>query len=519
MLILTNRNASRLCRAWASGLLLIVLSATGSAYSQSNDRNSPTPLSSNPFNGIIKPQDNATYYYTFSAGPGSLKVATPVRTNGNLCEVTVEIYNSANSVLMSLAATSSGIVQQGEITLAAKERLLLSVTGLRMNDSGSFSIKLTGRVFLNETSTAGTASPLRPGGSSPSRKDTTPPSIRITSPPTTRGQGSTTGASRVRVIGDATDESGVSEVVVNGQTATLDANGHFSAEVLLKVGDNRIVVSATDTNANRGEESFTIDRSGPEPRPSNPEERAPLRGRYYALLIAVQDYKGQGIQKLDNPVKDAERLSEVLSRNYTFESQDVRLLKNPTREEIISAFEQLEKTIKPEDSLLVFYAGHGLWDDKTKQGYWIPVDVEKESRRKWLSNGEVRDSLRGIAAAHTLLITDACFSGGILKGRDLSTAMTPAIQQLSRMPSRTAMTSGAMTTVPDTSIFLQYLIKRLQENKDGYKSAMEVFSSLRAAVINNSRVVDKNETRPTPQYGVIQEAGDEGGDFIFVRRP
>jgi hypothetical protein len=30
------------------------------------------------------------------------------------------------------------------------------------------------------------------------------------------------------------------------------------------------------------------------------------------------------------------------------------------------------------------------------------------------------------------------------------------------------------------------------------------------AVINNSRVI--------PQFGVIQDVGDEGGDFIFILR-
>ncbi|HEY6333334.1 MAG TPA: hypothetical protein VI756_28680 [Blastocatellia bacterium] len=106
-----------------------------------------------------------------------------------------------------------------------------------------------------------------------------------------------------------------------------------------------------------------------------------------------------------------------------------------------------------------------------------------------------------------------------MKNRGLAPPVTPAIEQLDRLPSRTAMTSGAMTTVPDRSIFLEYLIKRLQGNTQPYKTATELFASLQTAVINNSPVVDSNGNRPTPQYGAIQEAGDEGGDFVFVRRP
>ncbi len=41
-------------------------------------------------------------------------------------------------------------------------------------------------------------------------------------------------------------------------------------------------------------------------------------------------------------------------------------------------------------------------------------------------------------------------------------------------------------------------------------SADQLFYRFREAVINNSP--------NTPQYGVIHDAGDEGGEFIFIRR-
>ena len=72
------------------------------------------------------------------------------------------------------------------------------------------------------------------------------------------------------------------------------------------------------------------------------------------------------------------------------------------------------------------------------------------------------------------------------------------------------MTSGTMETVPDKSIFMLYLTKRLIENEAKYLSSEELFSTLRNAVLNNSP--------NTPQFGDIMNAGDEGGDFIFIRR-
>ena len=57
---------------------------------------------------------------------------------------------------------------------------------------------------------------------------------------------------------------------------------------------------------------------------------------------------------------------------------------------------------------------------------------------------------------------------------------------------------------------MQYLFKRLEQNEDKYASSLEVFTSFRTAVINNSN--------NTPQYGTIQNSGDEGGDFIFIKK-
>lgn len=76
------------------------------------------------------------------------------------------------------------------------------------------------------------------------------------------------------------------------------------------------------------------------------------------------------------------------------------------------------------------------------------------------------------------------------------------------MTSRKGMTSGTLTEVPDESPFLKYLVKRLNENNQKYLPAEILFTSLKTAVINNSKQV--------PQYGEIQDAGDEGGDFIFI---
>jgi hypothetical protein len=64
--------------------------------------------------------------------------------------------------------------------------------------------------------------------------------------------------------------------------------------------------------------------------------------------------------------------------------------------------------------------------------------------------------------------------------------------------------------VPDQSSFIKFLVERLRENMEKCISSEQLFASFRIAVINNSDVI--------PQYGEIKNVGDEGGDFIFIRR-
>lgn len=233
--------------------------------------------------------------------------------------------------------------------------------------------------------------------------------------------------------------------------------------------------------------------------------------KYHALIIGVQDYKDESIVDLDQPIADAKALHDELVLEYSFKEEDITFLENPDRTSIIETFDRLTNSVTNTDNLLVFYAGHGIWDEQIEQGYWLPSDAKKSSKAAWLSNGTIRDYIRAIDSKHTLLITDACFGGGILKTREAFQA-SKAMLEMYKLPSRKAMTSGALKTVPDKSVFIEYLLKALKNNNQPLISADQLFTSFKYNVINNS------PNGQVPQYGVISLADDEGGDFIFLKQ-
>jgi hypothetical protein len=240
----------------------------------------------------------------------------------------------------------------------------------------------------------------------------------------------------------------------------------------------------------------------------------PVSGKFFALLIGVQRYRLPGIQDLKNPVRDAESLEEILNSQYTFDSENITVLKNPSRDKIMETFEKLHGVIKEEDNFLIFYAGHGYLDKEAHQGYWWPSDAHSTNPSHWISNADLRDQIKRIKAKHTLLICDACFSGSVFRtsrGGQMDNADIPTLEAYKRR-SRTALTSGE-EDVPDESVFTHYLIDILKTNEARHFRTISLYGALHDEVISNS------PNRQSVEYGIIQEAEDMGGgDFVFIKR-
>jgi hypothetical protein len=235
--------------------------------------------------------------------------------------------------------------------------------------------------------------------------------------------------------------------------------------------------------------------------------------KYYALLIAINDYDDLAIPQLYEPIHDASNLYDILTRTYTFSKSNTILLKNPTREQIINSFDSLSRIITLVDNLFIYYAGHGLYDKDSEVGYWLPSDAKLKNRASWLFNSTLVDCIKSIKSKHTLLISDACFSGSIiLRDVGLLDKASQSVKKLYAFNSRKAMTSGNLESVMDKSPFNKYLVESLSLNTKQFFNANELYVSLREAVMNAT------PNAQNPQFGIIIGTGDKGGEFIFVKR-
>lgn len=313
-----------------------------------------------------------------------------------------------------------------------------------------------------------------------------------------------------------TDESRIYDVTVNGISTEPSKDGVFNVKVPLEIGRNEIVIRAVDLRQNSIEKKFFVLRKSPSGKVAKGDteeldlvfDSPKTAPRYFALIMGANDYADDAITDLDNPIQDATKLYNVLVNRYSFDPSNVIFLKNPTREQMINAMDWLTRKITKYDNLLVFYAGHGFWDKETDFGYWIPTDSKSNSTANWLANSQIKDYVAAIKSKHTLVIADACFGGSIFRSRKAFEEGSQSVKKAFDAPSRKAMTSGNLTEVPDRSVFLEQLVDKLNNNTKSYVTAEELFAAIRNVVVSSSPV--------TPMYGDIKDAGDQGGDFIFV---
>ncbi len=370
------------------------------------------------------------------------------------------------------------------------------------------------------------------------------PIISLSQPQMTSGNLAVVNDKRAYISGRLTDQSGVEGLTINNQPISVDKNGNFQASLQMPA-DKRIAIKmeASDVYGNLTNRDFYLEYQDPaavaynntpatkpapqgnnyntynqqQPSTTRPRQvpqtpgRLPTqttRGENYLLVIGVNNYRHWSY--LNNAVKDCHDIVRTLTQYYMFDPQNVFTLFNEeaSRENILEKLEQINNQINPEDNLLVYYAGHGYYNNSTELGYWVPYDARKDKVSDFIPNSTVRDYVRQIDAHNTFLIADACYSGSMFG--------TSRGNQYSREArSRWAFTSGDIEKVWDgqpgqNSPFARYLISYLKSNTKAELTAYELIDAVSNQVRNN--------TQQNPQGAPLRQADDRGGMFIFERR-
>ena len=132
-------------------------------------------------------------------------------------------------------------------------------------------------------------------------------------------------------------------------------------------------------------------------------------GPYKALLIAIEDYSF--LDGLLTPINDIQNLEKTLEKKYGFTTTK---LINPDHKKLFFEISKFLKSLSPEDSALIYFAGHGK--KLNNRSFWMPIDAEIDNDFNWFDTDRLIPKLDKSKSRNILIVADSCYSGTITRG-------------------------------------------------------------------------------------------------------
>lgn len=235
-------------------------------------------------------------------------------------------------------------------------------------------------------------------------------------------------------------------------------------------------------------------------------------GKSWFFGIGINHYRHKEIPNLNNAVGDVKAVLSLLEEKYELDEAITLFDIKATRSNILREFEKLAVKVGVKDKLLIFFSGHGILD-KWGKGYWIPFDGEKSYFSDHVPNLLIKNQIENIDSRHTLLITDACFSGTMLYSKRKKKVVT-LVKELERYRSRLVVTSGRHFQLADDgepgehSPFAASIIEYLEENQAYELNFTKFCEEIRSRT-------NERAAKQSPVFGRLNLDDDEGGEYIF----
>jgi hypothetical protein len=203
---------------------------------------------------------------------------------------------------------------------------------------------------------------------------------------------------------------------------------------------------------------------------------ASAEGRTVALVIGIDKYISQSISQLKAAVADSKAFSEALSKYAGLAEEDVKLYtcdqgegspRRPTKANIALALDWAARAVKPADTFIFYFAGHGI--SRWEKSYILPVDANTASANvaamTALSLDDLKLMLGAVKAAHQIVIMDCCRNDPTsARGDEDNVANTNLMRDVQIVGQVGAQQAGAKSS---SVLFSCSLKERAYERADG----------------------------------------------------
>jgi hypothetical protein len=229
-----------------------------------------------------------------------------------------------------------------------------------------------------------------------------------------------------------------------------------------------------------------------------------------AVIIGIEDYKYAPL--VDFAKRDAQVFYKYASSVFGIPKQNIYFLTNT--EATLGEFKKIfskdgwlaRRTMQGESNVIVYYAGHGAPDVKSKSAYLIPYDIDPNYAKTGFSLDNMYSSLSALKARSVTVFLDACFSG---KSRDDKMLIAGARSVIIKTES-SAFSAKNMAVISASSsdeysaaypekhhgIFTYYLLKELKDNAHslGSVSITSFYENIKKEVVKRAGYLDKEQT-------------------------
>lgn len=303
----------------------------------------------------------------------------------------------------------------------------------------------------------------------------------------------------------------------------------FISESTGKYGDRKIASARFDEGA-QGNTSSPLLTFGPKTAPAasvsfasvsdvdvNIPTTTKRKVNCYALIIGNEDYSshqmGLGSEvNVEFARNDAKIFKEYVNKTLGVPDENIMLLLDAKAIEFNRSIEKLNLIAKASGGdceLIVYFAGHGLPDEVTKDAFIMPVDVSGNDLKYAIKLSYLYSKLAEHPTQKVTVFLDACFSGGarnnaLVAARGVK--VRPKEEALKGNIVVFSASSGDQSSLPykekQHGIFTYHLLKKLQETKGDIplKELSDYVNkevSLRSIIVNNKeqnpQVITSNE--------------------------
>lgn len=229
----------------------------------------------------------------------------------------------------------------------------------------------------------------------------------------------------------------------------------------------------------------------------------------FAFIIANENYKN--VANVASALHDGMTFAKYCESTLGVPKSQIVLLTDATSGDFWSEYEnmcgRIANRTQPTDVIL-YYSGHGLPDDDTKEAYLLPVDARPQSARTMIKLQEVYDGLGKLPNASVYAFMDACFSGSARESGQKDTpiiaARGVALRHKDTEPEGNVFVlsaaSAQQTAFPyeekDHGMFTYWLLKKLQDSKGG-ATLGELADYVTDNVSRTSQEINRRPQNPT----------------------